>query len=583
MGRTVLIMVVLLTIVVGAIVMTINREQGKLVDTLSEDNDMNLAKFISNTYAHNTIKDIRDAFVSGNANLINSLTYYPAKYVDEPRTGLGKILGIDNAAINVSIYNANYFPNYRQLEPGREWGVISIGRVNAAICTTTVVYKRMPYSEFAFFSDDFPANVYFGDGEVIDGPAYINGKLKVGTTSALNTEAKTKNAGNPHNIAKWFNWGSKRDKSREYPADAGPLFTDLVYITAKANKDYQTYVGGGNLSEPASFINYYNGYSKEAPTFEYPRISMPNDQFNIAQGLRDTALNPLLENKEWIDMYITFKEDIIEIKKSYYETVTTGSGWFATTKKEKRTDTDNYNMNSMGQYNNLIYIGRNNIPVYVKGILDGQLTIATEGTLYADGSIYYKSVKNNLNAFKQKCIDGEYEPLPNNDQSILGLLAAKKFTVLANTENKGTANPIVMANIFTKGQIEITQNQTYSNYPWGSKYPDGRHFIVYGSRIQGELQPGTFTSTQSSEWYKPTNWPHKWWRRKVKYSSSGSGLKEVLIYDRRFKEMSPPCAPYTDKGARISFWDERFGKVVEKAPAGSKAKSSLKTIGQIAQ
>ena len=49
--------------------------------------------------------------------------------------------------------------------------------------------------------------------------------------------------------------------------------------------------------------------------------------------------------------------------------------------------------------------------------------------------------------------------LPNNDQSILGLLAAKKFTVLANTENKGTANPIVMANIFTKGQIEITQTK----------------------------------------------------------------------------------------------------------------------------
>ncbi|MDX9870433.1 MAG: hypothetical protein RBS92_06890, partial [Candidatus Cloacimonadales bacterium] len=493
MGRTVLIMVVLLTIVVGAIVLTINYEQAKLVDTLSDDNDMNLAKFISNTYAHNTIKDIRDAFVSGNSNLINNLTYYPSKYVDEPRSGLGKVLGIDNASIDVSIYNASFFPNYRQLEPGREWGVISIGRVNAAVCTTTVVYKRMPYSEFGFFTDNFPTDSYFGDGEVIDGPAYINGKLRVGTVETAPTaDGKSKNAGNPHNIAKWFNWGSKRDAKKEYPADAGPLFTDLVYVTAKPNKDYQTYSGGGNLSSPANFINYYNGFVKEAPTYEYPKIAMPNDQFNIAQGLRNTALNPLLENKEWIDMYITLQENVIEIKKSYNEKVTTTSGRKTTTTTVKKTDTNTYPMNTMGQYNNLIYIGRNNIPVYVKGVLEGQLTIATEGTLYADGSIYYKSVKNNLAAFKQKCIDGEYEPLPNNDQSILGLLAAKRFVFKANAENRATDHPIVMANIFTKGMIEITEGQTYNNYTWGSKYPDGRHFIVYGSRVQGELQPGTF-------------------------------------------------------------------------------------------
>ncbi|MBP7563673.1 MAG: hypothetical protein KA886_07775 [Candidatus Cloacimonetes bacterium] len=550
MGRTILMMVILLTIVVGTIIVTINKEQLKLVDTLSQDNDMNLAKFISNTYAHNTVKDIRDAYISGKSEAINKLVFSPSLYKNQPQSGLTKILGIDNASIKVSIYNAQNFPGPKPLEAGKEWGVVSIGRVNSAVCTTKVVYKRMPYSEFGFFTDNFPTNVYFGDGEVIDGPAYINGKLRVGTSEGSPTvDAKNKNKGNPNNKGNHYGWYKKRSKTLEYPADAGPVFTDLVYITAKVDTNgYQKYIGGVNLSQPADFINYYNGFKAEAPTFDYPVISMPNNQFNISTALRSAALNPMSDGtKNWQYMYITLKDDVIEIKRTHRKS----NGYL-------ETFTDNINMSSMNSYNNLIY-NASTVPVYVKGSLNGKLTIATEGTMYADGSIIYTSVKNNLEAFKAKCIAGEYEALPNNDQSILGLLAATKFVVQANTTNKGTTNPIVMANIFTKGMIEITEGQNYNNYPWSTD--EGRHFIVYGSRVQGLLQPGTFTVTSSKKkWYKPKGWAWGWWKWRVTYSG-GKGLKEVLIYDRRFKEMSPPCTPYTDKGARISYWDERFGRI----------------------
>jgi hypothetical protein len=575
MGRTVLIMVVLLTIVVGAIIVTINKEQLKLVDTLSQDNDMNLAKFISNTYAHNTVKDIRDAYISGKSEAINKLVFSPSLYKNQPQSGLTKILGIDNASIKVSIYNAQNFPGPKQLEPGKEWGVVSIGRVNSAVCTTKVVYKRMPYSEFGFFTDNFPTNVYFGDGEVIDGPAYINGKLQVGTNTntqkMFSAATKEKNANNPNNKCHHYGWYKKRSTIKEYPADAGPLFTDLVYVTAKIDTNgYTKYIGGGDLSNPSDFITYYNGFRAEAPTFDYPVISMPNNQFNISTSLRTAALNPLSDGtKTWVSMYITLKDDVIEIKKNYLETVTIQyyekKKLKTKTEEVEKSDIQSINMSSMTSYNNLIY-NASTVPVYVKGSLNGKLTIATEGTMYADGSIIYTSVKNNLEAFKAKCIEGEYQALPNNDQSILGLLAAQKFVLQANATNTGTANPIVMANIFTKGMIEITEGQDYSKYSWNGYGEDGRHFIVYGSRVQGILQPGTFTaskivdSEKNWKWHQPKGWAWGWYKWKPIFSS-GSGLKEVLIYDRRFKEMSPPCTPYTDKGARISYWDERFGRI----------------------
>jgi hypothetical protein len=38
----------------------------------------------------------------------------------------------------------------------------------------------MPYSEYTLFVNSFPTNSYFGNGEVFNGPLYIDGNLGIG-------------------------------------------------------------------------------------------------------------------------------------------------------------------------------------------------------------------------------------------------------------------------------------------------------------------------------------------------------------------------------------------------------------------
>lgn len=560
MGRTILLMVCLFTLIAGSIIFTINHEQSKLVNTLSEDNDMKLAKFISNTYAHNTVKDIRDSFEKGRIDIFNQLNIYPSKHV---KIKDSKILDIDNASIDVEIHNQGLF-NGKQLKANKEWGVISIGKVNSFICTTRVIYKKMPYSQFALFVDQFPPNVFFGDGQIIDGFVYINGKLKVGTNSTLSNQNKIKNKDNPINIAKWFTWGKNRNKSKQYPADASVVFTDLVYITEQINqKDYLTYKTGGDLSYPKDFIYYFNGFTKEAPFYGYPKISMPNDQFNIPLNILDSSLNPIIDkSKDWIKVEISLIDQFVQIRSFYEQIITISSkDWLGRTVTNKviqiKSILNLIQLKSLYKNNNLIYINNSKVDVEVKGSLKGQLTIATEGKIYITDDIIYSSIKNNLGQFKDACIRNIYQQLPQNDDSILGLLGAKGITIKANTVNRSKQAILVMANLFTKQMIQITQDQNYNNYKWVGNEP--KYFIVYGSRVQGKLQPGTYKATTTYSWVAPIS-SLPFWKWRVNYSNGG-GLKEVLIYDRRFKEISPPCVPYTDKGARISYWDERFGKV----------------------
>ncbi len=177
MGRTVLLLLMLLTIISGGIIISINNEQIRLAESLSDSNDENLAKFISNTYAHNTIKDIRGKFLFSKTDI--NLKYFPESY-----TNSKNILNIENSKVVVYIYK-NELPKYGKLITNKEWGIMSIGIVNSSVCTTRAVYKKMPFSEFGLYSNSFPNNTYFGDGEVIDGPVYINGNLGIGTAYKL--------------------------------------------------------------------------------------------------------------------------------------------------------------------------------------------------------------------------------------------------------------------------------------------------------------------------------------------------------------------------------------------------------------
>lgn len=510
MGRTIFILVLLLTAVVGTIVVTINKEQVKLAQGLSDDEDMKNAKFIANTYAHNAIKDIRDKFIYGKTvNLIYSTEgdYKNAK----------NVLKIGNSTVRTILYKSE-LPNVKKLEANQEWGIMTIAKVNAAICTTRTIYKKMPFSEFGLFTNSFPNNVYFGDGELLDGPVYINGNIGIGTAMKLQKWTTKKEHWNIYNNGNHYGWYKLRKDGYEYPENAGPIFTDLVYVTGPIDKLY---------SYPKDFIYYFTGFRGGAPVFSYPVITMPSTEFNIDAGVIASALKLNNYNGKAYQ-YVFLNGEYIRLSQDEIE--------------DADPNKDPYLKISTLQSNNfLLYNPNKNLEIFVKGNLEGRLTIATEGRLTAIGSIWYSTALANKAQYISNGISGIYKPLPDNDTSMLGLMANGDFLVKANTENRSTNDIMIMGNVYTKGELIITEGQKYSNYPWtlsNGKYIP-RHFIVYGGRTQGKLQPGTF--------------------------SGNNGLKEVISYDRRMKKMSPPCAPYTDKGARISFWEEKFAREKKKS------------------
>lgn len=479
MGRTVFIMIILFVVIVGAIIVSVNHKQVNLSTGLADDNDMKLAKFISNTYAHNTIKDIRAKFID-KASI--SLIFDPSSYKNEKN-----VLDINNSKAVVYIYTDS-LPGVKSLNINQEWGVMSIGTVNAAVCTTRTIYKKMPFSEFGLFANSFP-NSYYGDGEVLDGPVYVNGILGVGTAKSYNSWKKS------------------------YPADAGPVFTDLVYVT------------GSVKYTPSDFGKYFKGYKGGDPIMNHEVITMPSSSFDLGTAVINKAY-PLSHDGSNFS-YVFLRGNYLKLSKDSYES--------SDDVVIKATDLKKNNGNII--YNNNAY---NNI--HVRGFINFPLTLATVGYMYADSSIVYQEVYKNQ-TFLDNCIKGVFPPLSATNLNALGLMAYKGFIVNKNAEPYNY-DVLITANVFTNGQLTIIDGGIgqwkWDRYSTKTKDYIPRHFIVYGSRTQGSLQSATYNAS-----YK-------------------HGLREVITYDRRFKEITPPGAPYTDKGARISYWDEKFGTIKTK-------------------
>jgi len=479
MGRTVFIMIILFIVIVGTVIVSVNHKQVNLSTGLSDDNDMKLAKFISNTYAHNTIKDIRSKFID-KANI--TLLFDPTAYKNEK-----EVLEIANSKAMVYIYTDS-LPGVKMLNPNQEWGVMSIGIVNAAVCTTRTIYKRMPFSEFGLFANSFP-NSYYGDGEVLDGPVYVNGVLGVGTAKKYNS------------------W------TRKYPEDAGPIFTDLVYVTQTVKYT------------PTDFGKYFKGYKGGDPILNHDVITMPSSNFDLGTSVINKAYQLSKNGTNY--SYIFLRGNYLKLSTDANENSNDVIVKAADLKKNNA---------------NIIYNNNASNTVHVKGFINFPLTIATVGYLYADSSIVYQEVYKN-NQFLQNCINGVFPPLNSANTNALGLMGHKGFIVNKNAE-PSNYDVLITANIFTNGELTIVEGGL-GQWKWDvydKKLKDyiPRHFIVYGSRTQGSLQSATYNA------------------------SNKHGLREVITYDRRFKEITPPGAPYTDKGARISYWDEKFGTIETK-------------------
>ncbi len=294
----------------------------------------------------------------------------------------------------------------------------------------------------------------------------------------------------------------------DYPDNSGPIFTDVVYSTRSINNVY---------SNPKDFIYYFKGFRAGDPTFDYPPVTMPSNKYDIDAATISNSID--ISNFNNIKYsHIFLKGDKIKLSQDAIE--------------DNDTKDPIINLTLLNNKNNLLYNSNKSNNIYVKGDFSDRLTIASEGNVYAAGDILYTKVKNNLSSFTNNCIFGTYTELENTT-SMIGILS-NNFIIQSNTENKNKNNVVITASIYATNQIKIIEN-SMTDYKWTNNKP--RYFIVYGGRTQGSLQSSTYSEINRM------------------------GLREVLIYDRRLKQISPPCAPYTDKGARISYWDERMGKV----------------------
>ncbi len=475
MGKTVLISLGLMLFIAGLIIVAINSDELRLVTGLGNDSDTKLAKFISNTYAHNTVKDIRSLYID-QASLIIALS--PTYYVQD-----SNIFEIANSEVKVMVYTDS-LPGIKKLMPNKEWGVMSIGRVNAAICTTKTVYKRMPFTEFSLFTNSFP-NSYYGDGELIDGPVYVNGFLGVGTFNKYSSTLKG------------------------FPLNSGPIFTDIIFVTKSVSYS------------PKEFANYFKGYKGGQPIINHPIIAMPTRSNKLDLNY-DLSKTYQLTSGGNTYGYIFLRGEYLRLSIDNIE---------------NNGDDKVIKISDLAEKSNILYNSNAQKDIRVKGFIKGKLSIITEGNLYADSSIVYQSLYKNQ-AFIDKCIKGEYIPLPSGDNSLLGLFCNGNFVVSDKCE-PNNYNVLITGNILSNKQITIIETGM-GVYMWlwnnQTKEYNPRHFIVYGGRTQNTMQAQTYNPS-----YK-------------------HGLREVLTYDKRLKDQVPPGGPYTDKGARISVWDEKFAK-----------------------
>lgn len=153
MGKTVLIMIILLTIIIGTMFVSLNNKQIQLAQQLAQETLYLQSVHISE---------------SGIYQVVSKITDMP---IDKKYT-----------QIKQSLYDIGDSQRYLQIEKDSEYkySVLSIGRVQSHICSTFVIIKRMPYTQYTLFVNSFPSSSYCGNGQSFSGSVYVNGNLNIG-------------------------------------------------------------------------------------------------------------------------------------------------------------------------------------------------------------------------------------------------------------------------------------------------------------------------------------------------------------------------------------------------------------------
>ncbi len=170
-----------------------------------------------------------------------------------------------------------------------------------------------------------------------------------------------------------------------------------------------------------------------------------------------------------------------------------------------------------------------NQPIYIKGVLDRELTIGTQGIVYIVDNIMYKDI----NYDKQQLYS-----LDQSSNSLLTIMSNENIIIHEsanlNTINT-TYNVVVCANLFTTKSIIVNQN----DFQWigtnlgGGKYSKKiRKFIVFGSRTQNTMDSKTYDG-------------------KLQY-----GLAQSIMYDKRMKFRVPIGMTAPNRSLKFINWHQ---------------------------
>ncbi|TYP95658.1 protein of unknown function (DUF4900) [Fodinibius salinus] len=222
-------------------------------------------------------------------NIANSLTNYGVNEMKKNSDWNSGFSSSDFMGAEVSLEVFDYsdyasnnpdIPDDHNIKDWDQYKALLVSKVktNRTEAVTEVAVTRPSFSRYSYFTDTEASNIYFYDGDVLNGPVHTNGTFNIAGSPEFNGPVSSPNDWEGHpsykndpqfNDDTNFNSGERPmpdsddlDKLRSNAQNDGLKFNEDIYANFKKNgtveiwkKDYS-----GNWTSPTSYdLNNFNG------------------------------------------------------------------------------------------------------------------------------------------------------------------------------------------------------------------------------------------------------------------------------------------------------------------------------------
>jgi hypothetical protein len=331
--------------------------------------------------------------------------------------------------------------------------IVSEGTYKDVTHTVTVKLQPSKFSKFAYYSESEGGTIWWTGSDTVWGPFHTQDYLRAYQHPVFMGKATTRRGlvyyGSKRSDAPVFNGSFESGVDLPLPNDGlTPVKNDALTDGWDIPESYTTTID--------TTYDWYGNMKTKS-------VTVP-----------DTA-------------YITFKDDSIEFKLGYNKPDTT----FLTADKAE---------------NGIIYV--EGMDVRLKGTVEGQYSVASEGNIYLDDDIVYKS-------------DPRTDP---NSTDLLGIIAKDNVLISNNSANNDDIN--IDASIYT-------QDGGFGAEDYSTRPNSGTIYLLGGIIQHTRQAVGTFGSF-----------------------GIVSGFAKNYRYDDRFMLVSPPSFPGTDSFEVVSWLEE---------------------------